>query len=131
MTLRSFQRRRGLGWLALCAMLLLAFAPTVSQVRAAHASRHDHSAMAGVHAGHAAHYRADRHGDESARDGADDWRQCGYCDFLAHSPVLGAAVPSLLVTALAPAVPASPRWSQPRPASRFPAAQPRGPPVLA
>jgi hypothetical protein len=125
MTIRHFRQRRTLGWLAILAMLLLALVPTVSRVVGQHAPAHHHEVSQGGHAGHAGH-----HGGAS-NDGGDCWSQCGYCDFLAHAPVLGALAHALVLAAVHPSIPAPPPLRQPRLAIAFPTAQPRGPPVLA
>jgi len=125
MRIRHFQRRRALGWLAIFAMLLLAIVPTVSRVVGAHAPAHQHvMAMAG-HAGHAGHH-AGANGDDG-----DCWSKCGYCDFLAHAPVLGALAHVVELQAARPSIPALPALRQTRFATSLLVAQPRGPPVPA
>lgn len=130
-----------MAWLAIFAMLLLALAPTVSQWRGAHAPHDGHAAhvaasapaghaAASDHAGHVAHaaLAQDASGDDCA---GDCWRKCGYCDFLAHAPVLAAVALTIAVSPLPPAIPAPRHRRAPRHAERFSPAQPRGPPVLA
>jgi hypothetical protein len=128
MTIRHFQNRRAPGWLAIFAMLLLALVPTVSRVVGLHAPAHHHEVVQAGHDGHAGH-----HGGPggNAGDGDDCWSKCGYCDFLAHAPVLGALVYPIALHGLHPSIPPPSPLRQPRLAIAFPAAQPRGPPVLA
>jgi len=128
MTIRHFQNRRALGWLAILAMLLLALVPTASRVAGLHAPAHHHEASQTPHQGHAGHHGTPG-GDVD--DGGDCWSKCGYCDFLAHAPALGALAHPIVLHAVHPSIPAPPALRQPRLAVAFPAAQPRGPPVLA
>jgi len=124
MTIRHFRQRRALGWLAILAMLLLALMPTVSRVVGVHAPAHHHEVSQGGHAGHAAHHGAPSRADE------DCWSACGYCDFLAHAPALGALAHALALPAVHPSIPVPAPLRQPRLVVKFSTAQPRGPPVL-
>lgn len=131
--IRRYRRQRSSAWLAIFAMLLLALAPTVSQVLGAHAPHHahaGHAAAASAHADHAAHasHRQPQADDDCA---GDCWRKCGYCDFLAHAPALATVAHALVLVPLRPAAPATRDRIQPRLARPFSLAQPRGPPVLA
>jgi hypothetical protein len=128
MTIRHFQNRRAPGWLVILAMLLLALVPTVSRVVGLHAPAHRHGVTQGGHAVHAGHHGGSG-GDVG--DGGDCWSKCGYCDFLAHAPALGALAHPIALHALHPSIPVPPTLCQPRLAVAFSAAQPRGPPVLA
>ncbi|HEU4664056.1 MAG TPA: DUF2946 family protein [Dokdonella sp.] len=105
--------------MGLAAILLLALVPTVSRI--AHPA-HGH----GARAAHAHH-----HEGAAARDcvlpGEDCWSQCGYCDFLAHSPPI-ANVVHVVRLALPPTGPAPAMQVVLRPGTRFAAALPRGPP---
>jgi hypothetical protein len=59
----------------------------------------------------------------------DPWHKCGYCDFLAHAPVL-ASVP--VVELLAAPLPPAPFVAAQAPSAdttRHRVAQPRGPPL--
>jgi hypothetical protein len=134
--LRSAKTRRRLGWAGLFAILLVALAPTISQLRAA--SSGDTSspvAHAGMHAGHD---MAAMH-DEAAALGAhgkdsncpdDCWKKCGYCGFLSLSPVMGGF--AYVAAFPAPVAASTPDRSIPaRPHARYSVvAQPRGPPQL-
>lgn len=116
-----------MAWLAIVAMLLLALAPTVSQVLGSHAPSHHRDASA--HATHASQGHAHASADEGC--GGDCWNKCGYCDFLAHAPALpGIAYALGLARPVATAAPLE-RRPAPRRAARFTLAQPRGPPFLA
>ena len=128
MTIRHFQNRRAVGWLAILAMLLLALMPTVSRVVGLHEPAHRHEASQGAHAGHAGHHVMPGADND---DGSDCWSKCGYCDFLAHAPALGALAHPVALQALHPSIQVPLTLRQPRLAIAFPAAQPRGPPVLA
>ena len=125
MTIRDYRRRRWPAWLAAAAALLLAFAPPLSQTLAARAMTAHHGATAEHH----------RHHAETASGGVassldeDCFRKCGYCDFLAHAPLLENGVPAWLATAPAHARPRAPFIRDPATESRFRIAQPRGPPV--
>jgi hypothetical protein len=129
MTIRHFQNRRATGWLAILAMLLLALVPTVSRVVGLHAPAHHHQVSQDGHAGHAAHHGGS--GIDDGGDGGDCWNTCGYCDFLAHAPAMGTLAHAIALQAVHPSIPSPPPLRQPRLAIVFPAAQPRGPPVLA
>jgi hypothetical protein len=122
MTIRHFQNRHAIGWLAILAMLLLALAPTVSRVVGPHAPAHHHEVAQAGHAGH--------HGG-AGNGGGDCWSQCGYCDFLAHAPALGALAYPIALQAVLPSIPVPQALHQPRLAVAIFAAQPRGPPFLA
>ena len=120
MRIRHFRRRCALDWLAIVAILLLALAPTVSQVISAHAPVHRHAVAMDGHAGHAGHH--------AGASGEDCWSKCGYCDFLAHAPVLGAVAQAIALDAVRAAIPVlAPLW-QSRHAAGLRVAQPRGPP---
>jgi hypothetical protein len=127
MMIRQFQRRRALGWLAVLAMLLLALVPTVSQFVDAHSSHHAHGSAVSAGFAHVHHHDA---GSAQDRSGDDCWHKCGYCDFLAHTPLLGMVAPIGLVGTAQPFVPAAARILQPRYAHTLQIAQPRGPPVV-
>lgn len=107
-------------------MLLLALAPTVSRVVGVHAPGHHHEAGQG---GHAAHH-ASGIDEAGGGDGGDCWSRCGYCDFLAHAPALGAITQAIALLAMHPSIPAGLLPRQPRLTGDIPAAQPRGPPAL-
>jgi hypothetical protein len=131
MTIRHFQQRRALGWLAIFAMLLLALVPTVSRVVGLHAPAHHHEASQGGRAGHVAHHGGSGIDAAKRDDRGDCWSACSYCDFLAHAPTLGALAHAIALQAVHPSIPALPPLRQPRLSFAFVAAQPRGPPVLA
>lgn len=111
-------------------MLLLALAPTISQVLGAHAPHHGRvEHVAAGHAGHAAHMvHAQLPADDDCA--GDCWRRCGYCDFFAHTPALAYVAQAILISPLRPAVPLTRHRIEPRIAQRFSSAQPRGPPDL-
>jgi hypothetical protein len=150
MTLRTARSNRLLAWMGLLAIVLLSTVPTISRVVAytshplaatriladnqtaetghacegTHHSGHvDHDAPASIeHA--SAHCR---HGDNP---GEDCWHKCGYCDFLTHTPALGSfEFFAHFATALPPVL-VSRTLAQHAYATYFPAAQPRGPPLL-
>jgi len=128
MTIRDYRRRRWPGWLALVAALLLALAPPLSRLLAARAAPvHDHAATAH------AHHEGDGGGSlaQPRISGDDCLGACGYCDFLAHAPLVPNAVPDR--RACVPvAMPApAPRIDVPAHAPPLRAARPRGPPRLA
>lgn len=107
-------------------MLLLAAVPTVSQVLGVHAGVHEHMALAGDGEAHAHH-----HETAPGHRGVDDcWQKCGYCDFLAHAPLLDAFVHAGAFGVVHPFVPSHGRVLQPRYARVLQIAQPRGPPEI-
>ena len=123
MTIRTLERQRYIAWMAVLAVLLLSFVPTISQVVLAHAP-HAHASMSVAgHAGHLGHM-PNGDGDEEC------WRKCGYCDFLAHTPALAtiAFVPAF-TGAIAP-MPVDRERAQVRFAKPLRTAQPRGPPSI-
>ena len=134
MKLRNVRTQRPLAWIALFAIALVSIVPSVQQLLAARAASAPMAATADVaHAGHA--MGAMQHGvgaDDPCPHGTpagDPWHKCGYCDFLAHAPVL-ASVP--LVAPIATPLPPVPLLAAPTrsfDATRRLVAQPRGPPV--
>jgi len=150
MTLRTARSNRLLAWMGLLAIVLLSIAPTISRVLAytsqppaatgilaGSATAEGGHACNGSHlAGHADHDAAPsnehtgahcRHGD---KPGEDCWHKCGYCDFLTHTPALGSfEFFAHFATALPPVFVAH-TLAQRTHAAYFPAAQPRGPPLL-
>lgn len=150
MTLRTARSNRLLAWMALLAIVLLSIVPTISRV-VAYASLPSAATRiladsATAETGHACNgnHRANhadddepasnehsgahcRHGD---KPGEDCWHKCGYCDFLTHTPALGSfEFFAHFATALPPVL--VPRTlAQRAHATYFPAAQPRGPPLL-
>lgn len=127
MTIRDYRRRRWPAWLAVVATLLLAFAPPLSQLLAARAA----SAPAGAMAEHHHHAAAPSGGTVAPGLDEDCLRKCGYCDFLAHAPLLENSVPAMPAGVPAQVAPYLPRITEPAAAPRFRLAQPRGPPVIA
>lgn len=134
-------RHGSIAWMGLFAILLVALAPTVSQVAASlrHAANANAVAMAEAHAGHASHdvpSHATAHADHGASHAGDHgtppddcWSACGYCDLFGHVPAL--ELPSgagLVASALpAPAIESVRRVFVD--AVRRPLALPRGPPL--
>jgi hypothetical protein len=134
MKLRNACTQRTLAWIALFAIALVSIVPSVQQLLAVHAMRAGSAiAMDVAHDGHA--MGAMQHGvgvDDPCSHGSPDgdpWHKCGYCDFLAHAPVL-ASVPlvALLATPLPPVSLVAPP-ARPVDATRHLVAQPRGPPI--
>ena len=122
MTIRKLERQRYIAWMAVLAVLLLSFVPTISQVVLAKAPRAHASMSVAGHAGHLGHMPSGDRDD-------DCWRKCGYCDFLTHTPALATIA---FVPAFAGAVAPMP-IERPRSESHYApirAAQPRGPPSL-
>ncbi|SAL79830.1 MFS transporter [Caballeronia peredens] len=126
--MRSRLYRRTGSLLALLAMLLITFAPAVSQVIAAHAQAGEFTAeLCSAHAS-AAEAPASHHAPDTLAH-LDD-AACGYCHFFAHAPAISGArsttaleIPARRFVAVAPV-------RGERPASAFATAQPRAPPVL-
>ncbi|MDR5762068.1 DUF2946 domain-containing protein [Caballeronia sp. LZ035] len=121
---RRLHQRTG-SLLALFAMLLITFAPAISQLLAAHARATDFTAeLCSAHATPT---------DEPHRSDAPvhlDGQACGYCHVFAHAPVLPTVrlafsldIPARQSVAEAPA-------RDTRRATYFSPAQPRAPPVL-
>lgn len=117
--------------MGLWAILLVALAPTVSQLRAASAGAHDSRFASDL--AHAAHgpqsalaIPCGHDGDGKVPD--DCWKKCGYCGFLTDSPA--AAGIAFLASVIAPStLPPSERTKKHRPRDAYGiAAQPRGPP---
>jgi hypothetical protein len=125
---RRLHQRTG-SLLALFAMLLITFAPTVSQLLAAQQHAGDLAAdMCSAHAS-----LADASEDHHSHGSLDhvDGQACGYCHFFAHAPVLpSASASSALVVYVqrAAVIAAAPSAHVNAPFSN---AQPRAPPVLA
>ena len=126
MTIRDYRRRRWPAWLAATAALLLAFAPPLSQVIAARAM----PAHPAAKAEHHRHHAETASGDAAASLDEDCFRKCGYCDFLAHAPLLENSVPAWPAIAPIHVEPHAASIRNPATESRFRIAQPRGPPVL-
>jgi hypothetical protein len=122
--------RRPVAFLALVAMLLVAFMPTVSQLRAAWGGAHASHAGVMQHAMGGHEDSSHDHCDKDHVNPDDCFRKCSYCDFLGHTPSL-ASVPYLAIL-LAPAVlRATARTETPlRSFEHFNAAHPRGPPFV-
>lgn len=125
MTVRDYRRRRWPAWLAAAAALLLAFAPPLSQVLAADATTARHGATAEHHR----HHAATASGEAVSGFGEDCFRKCGYCDFLAHAPLLESGVPAWPAIAPTHGGPCAPLIRDPAARARFRVAQPRGPPA--
>lgn len=133
MHLRNLHRRSSIAWLALFAILLVALAPTVSQVamslqQAGHGAHHAHmqatAAGSDAHAGHAAHPSA---GHEVVPD--DCWAACGYCDLFSHVPALELPGCGELVEPALPAHAIEFAFDVVAHATHRLSAQPRGPPL--
>jgi len=131
--IRSIKQRRCFAWTGLLAILLVALAPTVSQLRAANGD--GYGSRSGPDITHAAH------GPESAlaipcghdaRGKAPDdcWRKCGYCGFLTDTPA-AAGIAFVAAPVAATASPPSGRTDIRRRHDPGIAAQPRGPPQTA
>ena len=127
MTIGDYRRRRWPAWLAVVATLLLAFAPPLSQLLAARAA----SVPAGAMAEHHHHAATSSGGTVAPHLDEDCLRKCGYCDFLAHAPLLENGVPALPAGVPARGTPCLPRIADPAATPRFRLAQPRGPPAIA
>ena len=133
MQLRHLHRRSSVAWLALVAILLVALAPTVSQIemslrQAAHGAHHAHmqagAAETDAHAGHAAHASEAR---EAAPE--DCWSACGYCDLFSHVPALELPGGAGLVEPALPAPAIDLEHAVVAHATHRLSAQPRGPPL--
>lgn len=106
-------------------MLLITFAPAISQLLAAHAHAADFTAeLCSAHATPADEHRS------SDTPAHLDGQTCGYCHVFAHAPVLPTVrlafsldIPARQTVAAAPA-------RNTRRATHFSPAQPRAPPVL-
>ena len=131
----SAKTQRYVGWVGLFAILLVALAPTVSQLRAATAASTGSAfALASLHAGHdmaAMDDAAPRAANGKGGTSPDDcWKKCGYCGFLSVSPAAGGF--AYLAAFAAPV--AAPMADRSIPSRRHisysVAAQPRGPPQL-
>jgi hypothetical protein len=124
---RRFHQRTG-SLLALFAMLLITFAPVVSQLIAANA--HGGELTAELCSAHApAIERSAGHHSADALAHLDD-QACGYCHFFAHAPAVSDARASATLDVPArPAVVVA-RVRGERPAPAFTTAQSRAPPVL-
>ena len=134
MSARSLHRRRPTAWLALLAILLVALAPTVSQVamglrHGGHDSHHGHAHAAAAtqatgHADHGAHAA-------QAHDAApeDCWTACGYCDLFSHVPALELPACAALVAADLPALAIESGYRVATGPAQRRSAQPRGPPL--
>lgn len=131
---RATKTRRYLAWMGLFAILLVALAPTVSQL---HASSDGHLGSligrAGLHAGHdmaamGGEPASSHDHDKSGKSPDDCWKKCGYCGFLTHSPLTGGF--AYLAAFPAPIAVSIPDRSIPVRAhlAYDLAAQPRGPP---
>ena len=129
MSPHAYRQRRPLAWLALFAILLVALAPTVSQLamslRHDNHHAHEHASMqADEHAGHASH--APEAHDAPAED---CWSACGYCDLFNHVPALELPPCAELVAADLPAVALDADRRVPASVVQRRSAQPRGPPL--
>jgi hypothetical protein len=126
---RRLHQRTG-SLLALFAMLLITFAPAVSQLLAAHASSGVLTAeLCSAHASAtstSSQAPEDHHDSLAHLDGA----ACGYCHFFAHAPALpGAGIASALVLPAQRAVVIA-SIDDARRNAPFTHAQSRAPPVL-
>lgn len=118
--IRSSNIHRRIAWLAILAMAFVAFAPTISRLRAVIAGERNPHMRAGM-----------QHGSPGDPSG-DCWSKCGYCDFLARAPVIGSVDYLALQLSFGnsclayfnAAIAAAP-------AAFAQAAQPRGPPAFA
>ncbi|WP_033537158.1 MULTISPECIES: DUF2946 domain-containing protein [Caballeronia] len=125
-----FHQRTG-SLLALLAMLLITFAPMVSQLIAA--SAHADELTAELCSAHAS--TVERSGGHHSTHSTDtlahlDDQACGYCHFFAHAPAISdARAPAALDVPARRSV-AVARIHIERPAPPFTTAQPRAPPVL-
>jgi len=132
--IRATGQRRFLAWVGLLAILLVALAPTVSQLRAARGDAHGLPSSSDI--AHAAH------GPESAlaipcghdpggKAPDDCWRKCGYCGFLTDTPA-AAGIAFVSAPVAATASPPSGRVDTRHRHDPYGiAAQPRGPPQTA
>ena len=125
--MRAAGRSRIVAALGLFAILLLACAPTISQLRAAAASRDHHSHASMLAGEEMPQHEGMRHRHEGTPPD-DCWKKCGYCDFLTHAPAIG-SVPYVAPISAASAPILAARALVPRAhTAYFPAARPRGPP---
>lgn len=145
MCLRDSRRRRPIAWLALFAILLVALAPTVSQVAASlrHGGHQGHAhavaMQADAHAGHASHAVAVQVDEHAGHDShapemhdappEDCWSACGYCDLFNHVPALDLPGCGELVAADFPAVAIDSGYRVFANVAQRRSAQPRGPPL--
>ena len=147
MTLRTARSNRLLAWMGLLAIVLLSVVPTISRVvtytsQPLTATRiladsatavPGHACKGNHHADHdapASNEQAGAHCRHGDNPGEDCWHKCSYCDFLTHTPAIGSfEFFAHFATALPPVL--VPRTlAQRTHAAYFPAAQPRGPPLL-
>ncbi|MDR5773505.1 MULTISPECIES: DUF2946 domain-containing protein [unclassified Caballeronia] len=126
--MRSRTHQRTGSLLALLAMLLITFAPMVSQLIAA--NTHDGVPLAELCSAHAA--SGDAASGHHSPDALSqfDGKACGYCHFFAHTPVVPGASASFALDVPAARAIAVARTEIERPAQPFTTAQPRAPPVL-
>jgi hypothetical protein len=118
---RSAKTHYRLSWLGILATALLALAPTVMRL---------HASIGSAHAGHAHHMHASNRGGDPSPD--DCWRQCGYCDFLTHTPLVDSVQYLAPFVALAGHDLFLRETMLPNAHEAFAsAAQPRGPPTFA
>lgn len=151
MTLRTARSNRLLAWMGLLAITLLSIAPTISRV-AAYVSQPPaatrsiadgatagtgHACKGDYRAGHADHdaplssnEHASAHCRHGDKPGEDCWHKCAYCDFLTHTPALGSFEFFAHFAASLPPVLVPHTLAQRAHAAYFPAAQPRGPPLV-
>jgi hypothetical protein len=116
--------------LALLAMLLITFAPMVSQLLAANAHAGDLSAeLCSAHASASTVELSAGHHDPDALAHLDD-QACGYCHFFAHAPAISSARASATLDVPARRTVVVARIADERPTPAFTTAQPRAPPVL-
>lgn len=106
-------------------MLLITFAPAISQLLAAHAHAADFTAeLCSTHASST---------DEPHRSDAPahlDGQACGYCHVFAHAPVLPTVRPAFSLDIPARQSVAAAPARDTRRTTHFSPAQPRAPPVL-
>ncbi|WP_175108439.1 DUF2946 domain-containing protein [Pararobbsia alpina] len=123
--LSRFNRKIG-SFLGLLAILMVTFAPTISQAVAA--SR-DLSALPDALC--SAHATSDHQQDNTPdpHSIAAHWQACGYCNLLAHMPALPTVQATFAATVWAIQHRIATRFESVRRIASFTAAQPRAPPV--
>jgi hypothetical protein len=117
---------RYVAWLALAGMALLMVMPVVSRSMSVDNAM---PGMAGMDMDAGCAMNAGHHSQSGVPGYPDDpTAKCGYCTFLAHTPVVGMGGLLLHLSALGPISPPSATVSQAAPFARLLSARPRGPP---
>lgn len=121
--------KRLTAWLAICAILIASFAPTIAQ--AVHSTTHASPHLTEIcHTPAAAGEVSDRPANDGHHAPADHTEHCPFCRIYSDLPVLPPASNQLVMAAGTRTVYPDLFYLSPRPLFMWASAQPRAPPLI-